>query len=140
MTLLKMAHQPRFSDIFDSMLDKGFDFSKQAGNGWRPGTNILENDHSYILEFAVPGMKKSDFKVNLEANVLTVSGETEENKENEVLNYSRKEFVVASFSRQFTVPKNVNADDIKADYKNGILTVKLPKKEVVKVTKEIKIS
>jgi len=85
-------------------------------------------------------MKKSDFKVNLEENVLTVSAEIEENEENEVLNYKRKEFSVASFSRTFTVPKNVNADDIKADYKNGILTVKLPKKEEVKLTKEIKIS
>ena len=135
-----MAHQPRFSDIFDSMLDKGYDFSKQAISGWKPRTNILENDNTYILEFAVPGMKKSDFKVNLENNVLTVSAEIEENKENEALNYSRKEFTVASFSRTFTVPKTVNADDVKADYKNGILTVKLPKKEEVKITKEIKIS
>ena len=135
-----MAHQPRFSDIFDSMLDRGYDFSKQANSGLKPGTNILENDSTYILEFAVPGLKKSDFKVNLENNVLTVSAEIEENKETEVLNYSRKEFTVASFSRTFTVPKTVNADDVKADYKNGILTVKLPKKEEVRITKEIKIS
>ena len=135
-----MANQPRFTDIFDNMLDRGYDFAKQANNCWKPGTNILENDNTYILEFAVPGMKKSDFKVNLENNVLTVSAEIEENKENEALNYSRKEFTVSSFSRTFTVPKTVNADDVKADYKNGILTVKLPKKEEVKITKEIKIS
>jgi len=142
MTLLRLANQPRFNDMFDSMLEKNFDFDRFYGGsyGCLPKTNIMEDENVYKLEFVAPGMKKADFKVNLENNQLTVSAEleTEENSEN--LKFTRKEFVARSFKRKFSVPNTVESEKIKADYKNGILTVTLPKKEEVKMVKEIKIS
>jgi len=140
MTLIKWGPQPRFADFVDSMLDKDFDFNRTKSCGCLPKTNILENDNGFVLEIAVPGMKKADFNVNLEKDLLTVSAEIEETKENDTTNYTRREFTTGSFKRTFTVPKTIEEDKIKADYKNGILTISLPKMEEVKVSKEIKIS
>ena len=125
------------SNIFDN--DLGDFFGKRFSD---PAANIIENSESFQLDIAAPGLNKDDFKINLENNILTISAELEDQKREEGKNYSRKEYYYGSFSRAFTLPKTIDLDGIKADYKNGILMVTLPKKEEAKIElkKEIKIS
>ena len=138
MNLIKWNHQPMLSDIFED-LERRF-YSPFKNGEFVPAANIKENEKTFDIEIAVPGMKKEDFKINLENNVLTISSEKEEQKNEETKNYTRKEFVYGSFSRSFTLPKIVETEQIKAVYENGILNIQLPKKEEAKVSKEIAIA
>ena len=87
-------------------------------------------------------MKKDDFKIALDNNILTVSTEMEDERREEGKNYTRKEFYYGSFTRSFTLPKIIDLEKIKAEYEQGILKIMLPKKEEAKLEmkKEIKIS
>ena len=107
-----------------------------------PAVNILENKDEYRIEVAAPGLDKEDFRINLENNVLTVSSEKEEKKEDTNERVMRKEFNYYSFNRSFTLPMTVNAEKIKANHKDGILHILIPKKEEAreKPAREIKIS
>ena len=107
-----------------------------------PAVNVKEDEKNYILELAVPGIDKKDLNIDINDDVLTISSEskneTEENKDG----YKRKEFNYASFYRSFYIPENVNRDSIGANYKDGILSVYLPKQEEDKnkITRQVKIS
>jgi len=106
-----------------------------------PAVNIRETDKSFVLEVAAPGYKKEDFSVNVENDLLTISCNQENRVEENEKDYTRKEFSYSSFTRSFTLPESVNADNIKGSYENGILTVELPKKpEATKIKKTIKVS
>lgn len=108
-----------------------------------PAVNVKETNDDYCIEVAAPGMKKEDFKVSLHNNVLTVSSEKKEEKEQKNENYTRREFSYQSFQRSFTVSENsVDSEKIEANYNDGILTIKLPKREEMKPKplREIKIS
>lgn len=108
-----------------------------------PAVNVKETDDDYFIEVAAPGMSKKDFNVNFQNNVLTISSEKKNEKEEKEDSYTRKEFSYQSFQRSFTVPGNdVDSDKISASYENGILNIKLPKREEVKPkpAREIKIS
>ena len=108
-----------------------------------PAVNLKENDNEYQIEVAAPGLKKGDFKINFKKGSLTISSEKKEEKEDkEGEKVTRKEFNYMSFQRTFNVPENlVNTDKISAKYVDGILHVKLPKREEVKPkpAKEIEI-
>ena len=108
-----------------------------------PAVNVKENENEFQIEVAAPGLKKGDFKLNFKNGKLTISSEKKEEKEEkESGKVTRKEFNYQSFQRTFSVPDNVvNTDKISAKYADGILHVKLPKREEVKPkpTKEIKI-
>ncbi len=109
-------------------------FNRQNGRQFMtPAVNIRENEEGFVLEMAAPGMQKSDFKINLDNNVLTLSSEKQEEKEESNERYSRREFNYGSFTRSFSLPKTINLDKIKADYKDGILSINLPKREEAKV-------
>jgi len=99
-----------------------------------PAVNIRETDRSYEVEMAAPGMKKEDFKIELDNNVLTISSEkTEEKEENGKERYSRKEYSYESFQRSFNLPKEVvDEDKIEARYQDGVLHLTIPKKEKAK--------
>ncbi len=96
--------------------------------------NLKETPESFEVEMAAPGMNKEDFKVELNNNVLTISSEKEyENQQNEGEKYSRKEFSYQSFQRSFHLSKEaVDADNIEAKYENGVLRLRIPKREEVK--------
>ncbi|QLE02296.1 Hsp20/alpha crystallin family protein [Galbibacter sp. BG1] len=97
-----------------------------------PAVNIKEADHEFSLELAAPGMKKDDFNVEVDKNILTISAEVKkENEEKEDGNgvYSRREFSYNSFKRVFTLPESVDSDKINASYEDGVLILALPKKE-----------
>lgn len=99
-----------------------------------PAVNIKETNESYQVEVAAPGMLKSDFKVELEGNLLTISSEKRDEKEEvEGEKYTRREFSYQAFQRSFTLPKEVvDVDKIQAKYKDGMLQLLIPKKEEAK--------
>ncbi len=107
-----------------------------------PKVNIRETKDSYYVDMAVPGLQKSDFMVDLDNQVLSISAETKENNLDNEDNHIRREFGYASFKRSFSLPETVNEDKIKAEYRDGILSLHLPKKEeaIQKPARSIKIS
>jgi HSP20 family protein len=108
-----------------------------------PAVNIKEDENEYEIEVAAPGMKKDDFKINLDKNQLTISSEKNSQKEEkEGENYSRREFSYQSFQRSFTLPEQLVDDNkISAQYADGILRILIPKREEAKPkpAREIKI-
>lgn len=99
-----------------------------------PAVNIGETDDTYEIAVAAPGMNKNDFKVQFEHNLLTISGEKKEEKENrQGNNWMRREFNYSSFARSFTLSeKQVNAENITAKYADGVLHITVPKSAEVK--------
>jgi HSP20 family protein len=116
-------------DLFDW---NNANFSMQGTS--LPAVNVKETADTFEVEMAAPGMKKEDFKVELNNNVLTISSEKrDEREEKENEKYTRKEFSYQSFQRSFTLAKEaVDADNIQAKYDNGVLRLTIPKREEVK--------
>jgi len=101
-----------------------------------PAVNVRETNDEYIIDVAAPGMRRDEFKVELDNNVLTISSQREEKQEahEEELNYTRREFNYQSFQRSFTLPeKKVNGEKISARYADGILHITVPKNDEAKV-------
>ena len=97
-----------------------------------PAVNITEQKDDYMVSLAAPGLKKEDFKIDVDGNMLTISSEKEEKKEEKEARYTRKEYSYSSFERCFTLPDGVNKEKIEAHYENGLLKLVLPKKEEAK--------
>lgn len=142
-------HNRNFDRSFDNMVDELFNglpvvlndgYNFLTKQGYVP-VNIKEVNSGYILDVVAPGFEKTDFKVNIDNNVLTVSAEkkSEEKVENE--KQIRKEYSYRSFKRSFTVDDKIDATAIEASYVNGVLRLNLPKKaEVREAAKDIKIN
>lgn len=133
---------PSFFDRFwnNELMDWGTsNFS--STNTSLPAVNVKETNDEFVIELAAPGMDKKDFKINFKNNVITISSERENEKEEKKGNYTRREFSYQSFQRAFTVPENaIMSDKIAAIYNNGILQVTLPKREEVKPQPEREIA
>lgn len=97
-----------------------------------PAVNIVEMKDQYEVALAVPGMKKDDFKIDIDGNMLTITSEKEEKIEEKERKFTRKEYSYSSFSRTFTLPEAVNKDKIEARYEDGVLKIALPYKEALK--------
>jgi HSP20 family protein len=113
-------------------------------SGWErvatvPAVNVTEYNSTYKISMAAPGLKKDDFKINVEGNLITISAEKTERKEDRDEKYTRKEYNYTSFSRTFTLPENIKTEKIEAHYDNGELTLTLPKLAEEKVTSNKKI-
>ena len=121
----------RFLPMFDEVFNDFFGGSPVTGSLLNKGAavNIREDKTAYHLEFAAPGFEKEEFKIDLENQVLTVSAEKKSENKEESKQYTRREYVYAAFKRSFNLPESVNEEAIKAEYKNGILHVSIPKKE-----------
>lgn len=139
MTLVKRSNGmlPVFNSFFSDIFDDEW-HNRPAMNYSRfsvPAVNILETDDEFKIEVAAPGMKKEDFKIEIDKSMLTISTEKEEKNEktDDKECYTCKEFNYQSFRRSFTVPEEkVNSEQIKAKYEDGILRVSLPKREEIK--------
>ncbi len=95
-----------------------------------PAVNIIESDEGFALELAVPGRKKDDFAIEVNDGVLSISSENKKEKnQSATKNYKRKEFVITSFKRSFTIPETIDENKINAAYQDGLLTITLLKKE-----------
>jgi len=101
-------------------------------SAWMPAVDISEHDNEYIVKAELPGVNKEDVKITLESNILTIRGEKKQEKEMKNENYHRIERNYGSFQRTFTLPMTVKSDTIGAEYKDGILSVVLPKSEEAK--------
>lgn len=134
MNLVRFNNPARLSNIFDNFFDDDFanDFYHGSSVG-KPAANIIESKDEFEVDIAAPGMNKKDFKINLDNNILSISTEKKEEIVDENKKFTRKEFIYNSFRRSFTVPRTIETDKIKAEYKDGILKVKLPKKAEAKV-------
>ncbi|MEB0261377.1 MULTISPECIES: Hsp20/alpha crystallin family protein [unclassified Mucilaginibacter] len=135
---LKNNAHPFFNDVFDSLLNDSYIGDKLVARV--PAVNIAENDNEFHIELAVPGLKKDDFKINLDKNILTVSAEKKTEANAEAKKYSKREYSYNSFERSFTLPDSVDHSKIEADYADGILKLTVAKREEAKFqTREIAI-
>ncbi|MEX2590415.1 MAG: Hsp20/alpha crystallin family protein [Chitinophagales bacterium] len=123
-----------FGNPFDSFFND--DFFSTGLNTTQPAVNIRENDSAYGIEIAAPGLTKKDFNIDLDQDILTVSVEKSNEKEDKDDGYTRKEFSYESFRKSFTLPDSVKGENIKAEYQDGLLKLTLPKKEEAKALKK----
>ena len=118
----------RKPDLLPSVFDDFFKpWNEWFGNGGRwtkefnvPAVNIEETENEFTVSVAAPGLKKSDFNIDVDGNMLTISSEKEETKEEKDARYTRKEYNYSSFSRSFTLPDDVNKEKIEARYKSSV--------------------
>ena len=102
---------------------------------WNPSTDIYETKDSYVFKIEIPGIKKDDIEIDLKENILSISGEKKEDSEIKKENYHRVESFCGSFSRSFTIPKDINPKKIEATLKDGILELKIGKADEIKAKK-----
>jgi len=146
MTLVKFSPEkknstllPGFNDIFESVLGDTFFSDRRTASV--PAVNISESAETYQIELAAPGLKKEDFKVSVERDILSISSQRSEENSPEGKTYNRREYSYAAFTRSFTLPESADADKIQASYTDGVLKLILPKKEEAKaVSRQIEIS
>jgi len=144
MTLVKFnngqrnAVSPWFNDVFDSLFNDSVLNDRFVTK--TPAVNIAETENAFEIELAVPGLKKEDFKINLDKNVLSVSAEKKAENVEEGKKYSKREYSYTSFVRSFTLPEVADQAKIEAEYTDGILKLNVAKKEEAKVqTREISV-
>lgn len=139
------VNYPTWSNWIDSFFNNELPsvFTSNFNTGMTlPKVNIKETGDAYVVEMAVPGLKKSDFQIDLDNHVLSISTEMKEENEQKEGNYTRREFGYSSFKRTFTLPDSVDDSKIDAKYEDGILNIHLPKREEAKQkpARTIKIS
>ncbi|MBS1951327.1 MAG: hypothetical protein OJF59_003181 [Cytophagales bacterium] len=127
---------------FSSMVDRLFNESltRNGGSTFTPKVDLIENENSYEVQVAVPGLNKEDFKIEVNDNYLTVSGERKFTNEKKEKNFHSIETQYGSFSRTFTLPENVDSTKINAKYNNGILELNIPKDEKKALKQVIKVA
>ena len=136
--------QPRRAVRFGSDLDQVFDSvwrgcgDTAATAAWRPPVDVSETEQEIVATMDLPGIAREDIKVSVEDNVLSVEGEKRHESEEEGKHLQRTERFSGKFSRSFALPSVVDSGKITADYKDGVLTVRLPKAETAK-PREIEI-
>jgi HSP20 family protein len=124
--------QDEVNRLFSTNLSRAYDDEGIARGAWNPSVDIYENKDQIVLEAELPGMKREDFDLSIENNVITLRGERRFEKKDEGDNYHRVERSYGSFTRSFTLPQTVQPENVAAEYRNGVLRVKMPKREEVK--------
>jgi len=129
-----------FQDQINRLLSEAFDRSSDEANltPWAPAVDIFETEHELVVKADLPDIKPEELDIRVENNILTIRGERKFEKKVEEKNYLRVERSYGSFSRSFSLANTVNTEAIKADYKNGVLTLSVPKREEAK-PKQIKV-
>ena len=137
MSLIKVA-RPRHPSLVDEMFRSFFDEpAYSTGNTWRPAMDARELETGYEISFSMPGFKKDEIHVSFNNKTLTVSGEHKAEKEEDG-EYLYREIVYGTFERSLYLPDNVDADKIDADYKDGVLRLRIAKKKEA-LPKEIEV-
>lgn len=133
MNLIKRNNFLPSASLFDDFLTRDLFDGFNSEGGSVPRVNIVETNDDFVVEMAAPGMKKDDFQVELDNDMLTISSEVSDNVEsNNGKSFTRKEFSYRSFRRSFYLPNSIEAEKIEAKYKDGILKLVIPKKEEAK--------
>lgn len=144
MTIIRWQQRPALSNLMDNLFDRDFMTGFERNCGCVPATNILEKAGEYEIQLAVPGMKKEDFSMEVENNVLTVRYEkkVEENTPAEDETFLRREYRLDDFTRSFTIPKHTDTEHIRARYEGGMLYIAVPRLDPQKdkLSKRIEIA
>lgn len=134
----KNALMPGFNDVFDSIFNDTLFSDRMVTRV--PAVNISESENNYLVELAAPGLKKEDFKLNLERNQLSISVEQTSEQQDPQKNYSKREYSYSSFVRSFTLPDSADHAQIEASYVDGVLKIDIAKREEAKaVRRQIEI-
>ena len=131
---------PTFQDQINRLFNEAYDRSAEEANltPWAPAVDIYETEHELVVKADLPDIKPEELDIRVENNILTIRGERKFEKKVNEDNYLRVERSYGSFSRSFSLANTVNAEAIQADYKNGVLTLSIPKREEAK-PKQIKV-
>lgn len=127
-------------DQMNRLFSETFDRSSDEANltRWAPAVDIFETEHELVVKADLPDIKPEELDIRVENNILTIRGERKFEKKVDESNYLRVERAYGSFSRSFSLANTVNTEAVKADYKNGVLTLSIPKREEAK-PKQIKV-
>ena len=138
MTLVKFNERkdsgllsPVFNDIFENFFNDAFVSDRMVSRV--PAVNISETEGHYHIELAAPGLKKKDFKLNLDRNVLTISAEKQTEQTENDKKYNKREYSYSSFVRSFTLPESADDGNIEAEYTDGVLKINVAKREEAKM-------
>ncbi len=127
-----VKRNPIFSTVFDELLN---DLAIKTNDDFRfktPAANIIENEKDFVVNLAAPGMNKKDFTIDVDGDLLTISAENKSEDEESKPKYTLKEYNFTTFKRSFTLPKElIDIEKISASYKNGVLSLLLPKVELL---------
>ena len=127
--------QDEMTRLFTGVMPATASREEMLNGSWIPNVDIFENKENLVLEADLPGLTRDDFDLSIENNVITLKGERKFEKKAEGDNYHRVERSYGAFTRSFTLPQTVTAEGAKAEFKNGILFVTLPKREETKARK-----
>ncbi len=140
-TLTAFRGTTTLQDQINRLFNDAFERTGQESNltAWAPAVDIYENEHELVVKADLPEVESKDLDIRVENNILTIRGERRFEKKVNEDQYLRVERAYGSFSRSFSLANTVNADGIKADYQNGVLTLNIPKREEAK-PKQIKVN
>lgn len=127
--------QDEMTRLFTGVTPANFGREDVMYGNWNPNVDIYEEKDHLVLEADLPGMKRDEFELSIENNVITLKGERKFEKKTEGDNYHRVERSYGSFTRSFTLPQTISAEGAKAEFNNGVLRVTLPKREETKARK-----
>jgi HSP20 family protein len=140
MTLVKYNNRILSPGIFNLLTDIFSEDFETPGMSYRresiPAVNIRQDEKTFIVEMAVPGLDKKDIHVEIEEDVLTISSEKKEESHEEKENFTRREFHFSSFKRSFNIPESADGSKIEAKQENGVLYIRIPKKEAKAISKK----
>jgi len=126
-----LGMQREINRMFDSFF-RGSLADADELTAWSPSVDVAERENECVVKVELPGVQRDDVKITLQDNMLTIRGEKKQEKESKDASYHRVERTYGSFQRTFTLPTAVKADKVDANYKDGILTITLPKAEEAK--------
>tara|TARA_X000000368_G_scaffold87219_1_gene66324 strand:+ start:112 stop:534 length:423 start_codon:yes stop_codon:yes gene_type:complete len=140
MSIVKFNHKPSINSLFDDFFTNTDKLDTNYNKHTIPAVNVKEHEKGFVIELAIPGMKKEDLNIELENNKLSISNENELEENDESGKYTKREFAYGRFQRTFNLPKNVEEKKIVGDYKDGILSVSIPISKENKLAKKIAIN
>jgi HSP20 family protein len=136
---MRLVHWDPFGDVdtmFNRMLSAQLRLTHEGDAGkrlqWAPSADISETEKEYVIRAELPAVKKEDVQVTLDDGMITIRGERKQQKEDKTERFHRVESVYGSFERSFSLPENVNADAIRCESRDGVLSVHIPKAEASK--------
>jgi len=141
MKIVRYASNPRelaahnFGSLFGDLFSDFFERKAASEEGFWPRVDIEESAEAYTIKAELPGVEKEELNIEVNNNVLTLSGEKREEKNGEGITIHRKELFAGSFQRSFSLPEQVDTDAISANFRNGVVAITIPKSEKRKVKK-----
>ena len=129
-----------FNDAFGSIFNGPYFSGRDTASNFAPRVRISEDKDNFMLKLEMPGISKEDIKINIEDNVLSISGVKKQEQKTEETNLIMNEIFYGEFSRSFNITKDIDSNKIDAEFKDGVLNITLPKvEEAKKVVKEISV-